>query len=45
MPQSQNIVFFDRYQKQKRSEQIYGEKYLRWTYETPLGKLALSALV
>ena len=45
MTQAQDIVFFDRYQKRTCSEQIYGEKYLRWTYETPLGKLALSALV
>ena len=44
MTQPQQIVFFDRYQNQTRSEQIYGEKYLRWTYETPLGKLALNAL-
>ena len=45
MTQPQQIVFFDRYQNQTRSEQIYGEKYLRWTYGTPLGKLALNALV
>ncbi|MEE3368105.1 MAG: phosphatidylserine decarboxylase [Planctomycetota bacterium] len=45
MTQSQDIVFFDRYQQRTRREQIYGEKYLRWTYGTPMGKLALSALV
>ena len=45
MMQPQDIVFFDRYQNQTRSEHIYGENYLRWTYGTPLGKLALTAVV
>lgn len=39
------IRFYDRYARQERVEKIYGDAALRWTYGTPLGKLALSAVV
>ena len=41
----QDIVFFDRYQRQFLVEKVYGEKYLRWTYGTFLGRLALATVV
>ena len=40
-----DILFFDRYQNQICVEKVYGEKYLRWTYGTPLGKVALATVV
>lgn len=42
---SESIVYFDRYQQDLRTEQVYGDKYLRWTYGTALGRLALWALI
>ena len=39
------IEFFDRYASEKRVEKVYGEKWLRWTYGTSLGKLALWAAI
>jgi len=39
------IKYFNRYTKAIESEIIYGESYLRWTYENPLGRLALNLLV
>lgn len=39
------IVYFDRYRNGTCAEKVYGEAYLRWIYGTPLGKLALSAVV
>jgi len=44
MPQ-EDILFFDRYQNKICVEKVYGEKYLRWAYGTPLGKLALATVV
>ena len=41
----QDIIFFDRYQNKTCVEKVYGEKYLRWTYGTRLGKLALATIV
>lgn len=41
----QDIVFFDRYRNQTRVENVYGENYLRWTYGTFLGRLALATVV
>ena len=40
-----SIEYFDRYRKELCTEQVYGEKYLRWTYGTAAGRLALWALV
>ena len=39
------LRFFHRYRERFETEQIYGEAYLRWTYETALGRLAAWALV
>jgi phosphatidylserine decarboxylase len=39
------IQFYNRYSETVESESIYGESYLRWTYENPLGRLALWLLV
>ena len=43
--QHSEITFFDRYQKKACTEKVYGDKYLRWTYGTWLGKIALAAVV
>lgn len=37
--------FYNRDTRQLETEQIYGERYLRWIYENPVGKLALNLLV
>jgi phosphatidylserine decarboxylase len=34
-------VYFDRYARELRTEPIYGEKWLRFAYENPAGRLAL----
>ena len=39
------IRYFDRSKQTIATEQVYGEKWLRWTYETSLGRLALGLLV
>lgn len=39
------ITFFDRYENDLRTEQVYGDGFLRWTYETVPGRMALSAIV
>lgn len=39
------IKFLNRYTKAVEEEQVYGEAYLRWTYETTLGKIALWILL
>lgn len=42
---SQPIRFFNRYTQQLETESVYGESYLRWTYENPFGRLSLNLLV
>ncbi|WP_043582698.1 phosphatidylserine decarboxylase [Geminisphaera colitermitum] len=37
---SQPIRYYDRYARQVLTEQIYGERWLRWAYETRVGRLA-----
>jgi len=39
------IIYHDRYQNRTCTEKVYGDKYLRWTYGTLVGKLALAAAV
>lgn len=39
------VRYFDRYTGRLEREQIYGEAWLRWAYETTPGRLALWALV
>lgn len=41
----QDIVFFDRYTGTHRKEKVYGDKALRWAYETTLGRMALESVV
>ncbi len=38
---AQPVQYIHRKTGQLETEQIYGEGWLRWTYETPLGRLAL----
>lgn len=38
------IEFLNRYTGRTEVEAIYGERWLRWAYETPLGKLSLHLL-
>jgi phosphatidylserine decarboxylase len=40
-----HIEVYNRYTGAIESERIYGEKWLRWTYESPAGKLMLHAVV
>ena len=39
------IYFYNRYTQAVETEQVYGEKWLRWTYETSLGRFAVGALI
>ena len=39
------IRFFNRLTGQMETEQVYGERFLRWVYETAPGRLTLRALV
>ena len=39
------IQFYNRYTEQLETEQVYGESFLKWAYENPLGKLALHSFV
>jgi len=40
-----DIVYWDRYRGRPCTEKIYGERFLRWTYETLGGRAALATLV
>ncbi len=42
---SEPIQFFHRYHREIETEAIYGEKWLRWAYQSVLGKAALHALI
>lgn len=39
------IQYFHRAKQVVETEQVYGDKWLRWTYETPLGRSVLSLFV
>jgi phosphatidylserine decarboxylase len=39
------IRFYNRYTQTTETEQIYGEPWLRWTYETALGRFSTWALI
>ncbi|MEM8954313.1 MAG: phosphatidylserine decarboxylase [Verrucomicrobiota bacterium] len=43
--QGRPVEFFDRSRAEVQVEPIYGEKWLRWAYENPLGRLTTRALV
>lgn len=40
-----SIQFHNRYTQRVEREQVYGAAWMRWTYHTPLGRLALESLV
>ena len=40
-----NIRYFNRHSGEMENEQVYGEKFLKWVYGNPLGRLSLHALV
>src|SRR5512132_944061 len=42
---SEPIQFFNRYTGVIETENVYGDRFLRWTYGNPLGRLSLHALV
>jgi phosphatidylserine decarboxylase len=42
---SEPIQFFNRYTSVIETENVYGDRFLRWTYGNPLGQLSLHALV
>lgn len=42
---SQSIIYFDRYEQQLKTEVVYGEGFLRWAYEHPVGTAAVHLLV
>ncbi|MDR2845100.1 MAG: phosphatidylserine decarboxylase [Puniceicoccales bacterium] len=42
---TKSVVYFNRYTGREETEQIYGEKPMRWVYETATGRLALRLLV
>jgi len=45
MPAAEPVRFFDRKTQTLKTEAIYGEKWLRFTYENPLGRAMLWFLV
>jgi len=42
---SEPIQYFNRYTGTIETENVYGDRYLRWTYGNPLGRLSLHMLV
>ncbi len=42
---SDTIEFFNRYTGRIEREKVYGDGFLKWTYQTVLGRLSLKALV
>src|SRR5688572_27229971 len=42
---SEPIQYFNRYNGLIETEEVYGDRFLRWTYGNPLGRLSLHALV
>src|SRR5689334_18877394 len=40
-----NIEFYNRYTGQRERERVYGAAWMRWTYSTSFGRLALELLV
>ena len=45
MSASDPILFFNRHTRTLETEAVYGEGFLRWVYEKPLGRVALHTLV
>ncbi len=42
---AQPVRYFDRYENRVVEEAIYGERWLRWAYDNPLGRLTNSAIL
>ena len=42
---SEPVTFYNRYTQETETESIYGEGFLRWAYEKPLGRAAVWFLV
>ena len=42
---SEPIQYFNRYTGLLETEEVYGDRFLRWTYGNPLGQLSLHTLV
>ncbi len=42
---TQELLYYDRYESRLKPEGIYGEKPLRWAYETVLGRLCLEGII
>lgn len=42
---SEPVTYYNRYTRHTETETIYGEGFLRWAYEKPLGRMAVWALV
>src|SRR4051812_12145636 len=42
---SRPVTYFNRLTQAIETEPIYGENFLRWAYENPVGRLALELLV
>ncbi len=42
---SEPIQYFNRYTGRIETEDVYGDRFLRWAYGNPLGRLSLHALV
>ncbi len=45
MSDSAPVTFYNRHTGKVETEQIYGEKWLRWAYETGLGRATIAMLV
>jgi phosphatidylserine decarboxylase len=45
VPGKQEILFHHRYEGRLRAEAVFGEKPLRWAYETALGRLCLEGVI
>mgnify|MGYP003675045076 CR=1 FL=1 len=45
MSRSEPIIYFDRYRGSIETEQVYGEKWLRWAYESGLGRATTALLL
>lgn len=41
----EEITFFDRYRNRMLTEKVYGDKALRWTYESVAGRCMLAAVI
>jgi phosphatidylserine decarboxylase len=45
MAEPEAIEYFNRYTQRVEREQVYGAAWMRWTYHSPFGRLALETIV